>query len=430
MAPEASVAEFNYTAIAHDGQQLTGVLNAANRQAAIAAIHQQGAKPIIVSEAKARSRGLSFRKKVKIKDLVIFTRELSTMINAGVPLPRGLDTLANQTENKYFKGVVNSINHDVESGLPLAEAMAKFPGVFSDVYINMVRAGEAGGILDDIMKRLALQVEKDSAIRHKIKSAMAYPIVILTITVVAFFGIMLFILPKIGKILHDLGGADAKFPIYTQIMLNMSSFLTSHSVLHAAPIIGKLPVIGTLPNAVLLFALMTVGVIYLRRYVRTPEGQYKFHALLLRVPVLKNVLIKIAVARFARTFSSLMSSGVTVLEALEVTGKAIGNRVIQKQLESVAGQVRNGQSLGKQLLGAPYFPPILGQMVIVGEETGKIDEILLKVAEFYEEEVDTVVDSLASIIEPVMIVLLGAIVGLIAASVMGPIASLSQNIGG
>ena len=424
------MAEFNYTAIARDGQQLTGVLNAANRQAAIAAIHQQGAKPIIVSEAKAKKRGLSFRKKVKIKDLVIFTRELSTMINAGVPLPRGLDTLANQTENKYFKGVVNSINHDVESGLPLAEAMAKFPGVFSDVYINMVRAGEAGGILDDIMKRLALQVEKDSAIRHKIKSAMAYPIVILTITVVAFFGIMLFILPKIGKILHDLAGPDAQFPIYTKIMLGISSFLTSHSVLHSIPLLNKIPLIGSLPNALLLFALMVVGVVYLRRYIHTPDGQYKFHALLLRVPVLKNVLIKIAIARFARTFSSLMSSGVTVLEALEVTGKAIGNRVIQKQLELVAAEVRNGQSLGKQILGAPYFPPILGQMIIVGEETGKIDEILLKVAEFYEEEVDTVIDGLASIIEPVMIVLLGAIVGLIAASVMGPIAGLSQNIGG
>ena len=425
------MAEFNYTAIASDGQQLTGVLNAANRQAAIAAIHQQGAKPIVVSEAKAKKRaGLSFRKKVKIKDLVIFTRELSTMINAGVPLPRGLDTLAEQTENKYFKGVVNSINHDVESGLPLAEAMGKFPGVFSDVYINMVRAGEAGGILDDIMKRLALQVEKDSAIRHKIKSAMAYPVVILTITVIAFFGIMLFILPKIGKILHDLAGPDAKFPIYTRIMLGISSFLTSHSILHSIPLINKIPIIGSLPNAVLLFALMAIGVIYLRRYIHTSEGQYKFHALLLRVPVLKNVLIKIAIARFARTFSSLMSSGVTVLEALEVTGKAIGNRVIQKQLELVAAEVRNGHSLGKQLLGAPYFPPILGQMIIVGEETGKIDEILLKVAEFYEEEVDSVVDSLASIIEPVMIVLLGAIVGLIAASVMGPIAGLSQNIGG
>lgn len=425
------MAEYTYTAIAHDGHQLTGVLNAPNRQAAIAAIHQQGAKPIVITEAKAKKHGgLALRKKVKLKDLVIFTRELSTMINAGVPLPRGLDTLANQTENKFFKGVVNSINHDVESGLPLADAMAKFPEVFSEVYVNMVRAGEAGGILDDIMKRLALQVEKDSTIKHKIKSAMAYPIVILSITVIAFFGIMLFVLPKIGKILHDLAGPDAKFPIYTRIMLGISGFLTSSSIMHSVPLLNKVPLIGSLPNAALFFALMAVGVIYLRRYIRTPDGQYKFHALLLRVPVLKNVLIKIAVARFARTFSSLMSSGVTVLEALEVTGKAIGNRVIQKQLESVASQVRNGQSLGKQLLEAPYFPPILGQMIIVGEETGKIDEILLKVAEFYEEEVDTVVDSLASIIEPVMIVLLGAIVGLIAASVMGPIAGLSQNIGG
>ncbi len=424
------VADFSYTALSRDGQTANGVLNAANREAAISLLRSQGARPIIVKETKVKRGGFGRRKKVKIKDLVIFTRELSTMISAGVPLPRGLDTLAAQTENKYFKSVVTSINHDVESGMPLAEAMAKFPRVFSEVYVNMIRAGEAGGILDDIMKRLALQVEKDSAIRHKIKSAMAYPIVILTITTIAFFGIMLFIIPKIGKILHDLGGPNAKFPIYTQMLLNLSSFLTSHSVLHAIPLVNKLPIIGSLPNAMLLVALMAVVIIYLRRYIRTPGGQYKFHLLLLRTPVVKNVLIKIAVARFARTFSSLMSSGVTVLEALEVTGKAIGNRVIAKQLQQVAEAVKNGQSLGKQLLVASYFPPIVGQMIIVGEETGKIDEILVKVAEFYEEEVDAVVDSLASIIEPVMIVLLGGIVGLIAASVMGPIAGLSKNIGG
>lgn len=423
------MADFSYIALGHDGQQTGGVLTAANREAALGMLHSQGIKPLIVKEATAKRGGFGLRKKVKIKDLVIFTRELSTMISAGVPLPRGLDTLAGQTENKYFKSVVTAINHDVESGMPLADAMAKFPGVFSEVYINMVRAGEAGGILDDIMKRLAMQVEKDSAIRHKIKSAMAYPIVILSITVIAFFGIMLFVIPKIGKILHDLGGPDAKFPIYTQVLLNLSSFLTSHSILHAVPLINKLPLIGSLPNAILLLALMVVGAIYLRRYIHTPTGQYKFHLLLLRVPVLKNVIMKIAVARFARTFSSLMSSGVTVLAALEVTGKAMGNRVIAKQLEEVAEAVKNGQSLGKQLLNAKYFPPIVGQMIIVGEETGKIDEILLKVAEFYEEEVDAVIDSLASIIEPVMIVLLGGIVGLIAASVMGPIAGLSKNIG-
>ncbi len=421
--------DFSYTALGHDGQKSSGILTATSREAALGMLHSQGAKPLIIKEAEAKKDSFGLRKKVKVKDLVIFTRELSTMISAGVPLPRGLDTLAAQTENKYFKGVVTAINHDVESGRTLADAMAKFPRVFSEVYVNMIRAGEAGGILDDIMKRLAMQVEKDSAIRHKIKSAMAYPMVILTITVIAFFGIMLFIIPKIGKILHDLGGPNAKFPIYTQVLLNLSSFLTSHSILHAIPLVNKLPLIGSLPNAVLILAAMVVAGIYLRRYVRTPGGQYKFHLLLLRTPVLRSVLIKIAVARFARTFSSLMSSGVTVLQALEVTGKAIGNRVIAKQLEQVAGAVKNGQSLGKQLLVASYFPPIVGQMIIVGEETGKIDEILLKVAEFYEEEVDAVIDGLASIIEPVMIVLLGGIVGLIAASVMGPIAGLSKNIG-
>jgi type IV pilus assembly protein PilC len=421
--------DFSYTALGHDGRQSSGILTAASREVALGMLRSQGAKPLTIKEAKSKKDGFGLRKKVKIKDLVIFTRELSTMISAGVSLPRGLDTLAAQTENKYFKEVVTAINHDVESGRPLADAMAKFPRVFSEVYVNMVGAGEAGGILDDIMKRLATQVEKDSAIRHKIKSAMAYPIVILSITVIAFFGIMLFVIPKIGKILHDLGGPNAKFPIYTQVLLNLSSFLTSHSILQAVPLLNKLPLIGSLPNAVLILALMVVGVIYLRRYIRTPAGQYKFHLLLLRVPVLKTVLIKIAVARFAQTFSSLMSSGVTVLEALEVTGKAIGNRVIQKQLVDVAEAVKNGQSLGKQLLNAPYFPPIVGQMIIVGEETGKIDEILVKVAEFYEEEVDAVIESLTSIIEPVMIVLLGGIVGLIAASVMGPIAGLSKNIG-
>lgn len=423
------MAVFSYIALAHDKRQLSGVLNASSREEALATLRQQGYKPIVISPAKPKKQRFGFRKKVKIKDLVIFTRELSTMISAGVSLPRGLDTLAQQTDNKYFKEVIGTINHDVESGVSLANALAKHPRVFSEVYVNMVRAGEAGGILDDIMKRLALQVEKDSAIRHKIRSAMAYPVVILSITVVAFFGIMLFVIPKIGKILHDLGGPDAKFPIYTQMLLNLSSFLTSHSILHTIPVINKLPLIGTLPNIVLFLGLAAAGIIYLRRYIRTPGGQYKFHALLLRIPVLKTVLIKIAVARFARTFSSLMSSGVTVLEALEVTGKAVGNRVIQKQLADVAEAVKNGQSLGKQLLSAPYFPPIVGQMIIVGEETGKIDEILVKVAEFYEEEVDAVIESLTSIIEPVMIVLLGAIVGLIAASVMGPIAGLSKNIG-
>jgi len=405
------VAQFSYTTIGADGHRVSGVLSAASRESAIMSLRGSGNKLLKVQEVKegaTKKKRFAFHKKVKIKDLVIFTRELSTMISAGVPLPRGLETLAQQTENKYFKTIINDINHNIESGIPLADAMAKHPDVFSDVYINMVGAGEAGGILDDIMKRLALQVEKDSSIRHKIHSAMAYPIVILTVTVIAFFGIMLFILPKIGKIIKDLGGPNAQLPVYSRVMLDLSAFMQKNFI-----------------YIIIAGAGLAWG---FKRYISTEKGKYKWHALLLRTPIIGKVIGKIAVARFSRTFASLMSSGVTVLEALEVTGKAVGNRVIQKELEDVAEAVKNGQSLGKQLLEAKFFPPIVGQMMTVGEETGKIDEILVKVADFYEEEVDTVIDSLASIIEPVMIVVLGGVVGLIAASVMGPIAGLSKQI--
>jgi type IV pilus assembly protein PilC len=274
----------------------------------------------------------------------------------------------------------------------------------------MIRAGEAGGILDEILKRLATQVEKDATIRKKIKSAMAYPIVILTVTIIAFFGIMLFIIPKIGKIFKDLGGPNAQLPIYTRAMLTISDFMVHHFI----------------PIAVL--GAVTLWVI--RRYIRSPKGKFRWHGILLRLPVIGMIVTKIAVARFSRTFSSLMGAGVSVLDALEVTGRAVGNKVIQKELEEISDAVRNGQPLGKQLVNSKHFPPIVGQMMAVGEETGKIDEVLIKVADFYEEEVDAVIDGLSSIIEPFMIIILGGIVGLIAASVMGPIANLSKNIGG
>lgn len=425
------MAQFSYNSITADGRHISGVVSAASREAAIEMLRHQGQKPLTVREEKTSLKKLTLKKKkVKLKDLVIFTRELSTMVSAGVPLPRSLETLADQTENKYFKTVITGINHDVTSGLPLASSMSKYPNVFSDVYVNMVGAGEAGGILDEILKRLATQVEKDASIRKKIRSAMAYPVVILSVTVVAFFGIMLFVLPRIGKILTDLGGPDAKLPIYTQVMLGISNFLVGSSVMKAVPLINSVPLIKSLPNAVLIIGLMIVGLIYFRRYIKTPKGSYKYYRVLLRSPVLGNVLTKVAVARFSRTFSSLMGAGVSVLESLEVTGRASGNPVIQQELERIAEAVKNGQPLGKQLMTSQYFPPIVGQMIIVGEETGKIDEILIKVADFYEEEVDAVIDGLASIIEPMMIIILGAIVGLIAASVMGPIASLSKNIGG
>jgi type IV pilus assembly protein PilC len=324
-----------------------------------------------------------------------------------------------------MREVLASISKDVEGGLPLGDAFGKYPNVFSDVYVNMVKAGEEGGILDDILKRLATQVEQDASIRKKIKSAMMYPMVMFGITILAFFGVMLFIVPKLGGILSSLGGPNAKLPVYTQVLLNMSNFCTHATILGHLPI----PIINRLPNIVIIVGVLCIAGVYLLRYVKTPKGKYNLHALLLRVPVLKVVILKIAIARFSRTFASLMGAGVSVLDALEVTGAALGNKVIEEELRAAAQEVKNGKQLSEPISQSKHFPPIVAQMLSVGEETGQIDTVLVKIADFYEEEVSVLIDGLAAIIEPIMIIFLGAGVGLIAASVMGPIANLSKNIG-
>lgn len=415
--------KYTYKARTREGKTVTGSADMPSKQALVEALGKQGAHPILIHEEKAsekaKTKGGFFKPKVKSRDLVVFTRQLSTMVSAGVPLPRALVTLGDQAENKYFKSVIASIGKDVEAGLSLGDTFGKHPDVFSEVYVNMIRAGEAGGILDDILKRIASQTEKDATIRKKIKGAMTYPLVILTITILAFFGLMVFVIPKIGKILTDLGGPDAKLPIYTQILLDTTEFSLKSSI-------PGLPI----PNLVFMLMVLGVGVFFLIKYIKTPKGKYKFHSLLLQVPILKTIIIKVAVSRFARTFASLASAGVAVLDALAVTGGAIGNKVIQEELTEAAKQVQNGKPLSLAIASSKHFPPIVPQMLAVGEETGQIDTILIKVADFYDEEVDTVIDSMSSIIEPVMIIVLGSIVGVIAASVMGPIASLSQNIGG
>lgn len=431
---------FSYTGISKDGKTVTGSSDATNKQALIALLARQGVRPLVIKSGAGSAkafRGIKFQQKVKLKELVIFTRQLSTMVSAGVPLTRSLATLQDQTESKYFKQVVAGITKDIESGIPLGDAFAKYPNVFSDVYVNMVRAGEAGGILDDILKRLAGQVEQDSSMRKKIKGAMSYPTVILTITVVAFFGIMVFVMPKLGKIITDLTDGKEALPIYTRAMLSISNFFIGSTIIHSPLLLPlrlvlKIMPIGLLrnpPNALFIIVVLVVAVMLVRRYIKTPRGKFQFHALLLKLPILNNILIKIAVARFARTFASLMSSGVGVLDALEVTGSAMGNKVLEEELRQAAKAVKNGKQLSEPLSASKHFPPIVSQMLSVGEETGQIDTILVKVADFYEEEVDTIIDSLSSIIEPLMIIVLGSLVGLIAASVMGPIANLSKNIG-
>ncbi|HEX5797178.1 MAG TPA: type II secretion system F family protein [Candidatus Saccharimonadales bacterium] len=403
------MARYSYTAT-KDGKHLTGIVEASGKETARETLARQNIHPLSLKEVRPKSKFLNLTSgKVKSKDLVVFTRQLSTMISAGVPLNRSLATLQTQTNNKYFNGIIAAVSRDIEGGMSMADALNKHPDAFSEIYVNMVRAGEAGGILEDILKRLAYQLEKDASIRKKIKSAMAYPMVIFSITIIAFFGIMIFIIPKIAKILEDLGGPDAELPVYTQAMLSTSDFMRN--------------------NVLIILVAAGLGIFLLRRYIKTPKGKYQFHFFLLKIPILNNIIIKIALARFARTFASLMSAGVAVLDALEVTGNAIGNKVIEAELKEAAKAVKNGKQLSEPLSQSKYFPAIVPQMLSIGEETGEIDTILVKVADFYEEEVDAVIDGVSALIEPIMIIMLGSAVGLIAVSVMGPISSLSQNVG-
>lgn len=409
------MANFLYVATNAAGKTLTGSVEAQDRSSALNLLGSQGLRPVSLKEGAEKKAGFTFSdflgsNKVKADDLVMFTRQLSAMVSAGVPIIRALSSQRDHTTSKTLKIVCAGLIKDVESGSPLADALAKYPNTFSDVYVNMVRAGEAAGILDEILKRLALQQEKNATMRKKIKSAMTYPVVLMFITVIAFFGLMMFVIPQIGKILVDLGGPDAKLPPLTIAMLAISNFMLDFWML-------------LIPAAI-------AGVIFLIRYLKTPKGKSILHHAVLKVPAVKLIVIKISVARFARTFSALMGAGVAVLEALSVTSRAIGNVVYEQRLIDAAELVKNGRSLSSVLDNDPLFPAIVSQMLAVGEETGQTDVVLVKVADFYEEEVDVAIDGLSSIIEPVMILIMGSAVGLIAASVMGPIAGLSQSIKG
>ncbi len=404
---------FSYVAVDTDNKAVKGKTDLPDRQSVIAALAKQGLRPVSIRQLKQTKAGIDLNhlfesNKVKSDHLVIFTRQLSAMISAGVPLLRSLTSIEKHAEDKVLKRILQVVIKDVEGGMPLGDSLAKHPETFNDIYVNMVRAGETAGILDDILKRLANQQERSAAIRKKVRSAMAYPMVLVTITVLAFFGLMLFVIPQIGTIIKDLGGPDAELPGITLFMLGISGIFTSYWYI--------------------IFPVLIGAVIGLLRYIRTKRGKRQFHSLLLKIPGINTIVRKMAVARFARTFSALMGAGVAVLQALDVTSHAVGNVLFEESLQAAAVAVKNGKSLSSVIEADPLFPAIVAQMLAVGEETGQTDTVLVKVADFYEEEVDLSIDSVSSIIEPTMIVILGSMVGFIAASVMVPIAQLSQNI--
>lgn len=401
---------FEVLATKQGGQTVSATIEAADRLAAIASLKSQGLNLIKVAE---KNTGGSLRagrgRRVKSDDLVIFTRQLSAMVSAGVPIIRSLTSMAKHADSATFRRVITSVAKDIEGGSSFADALSHYPEVFNDVYVNMVRAGEAAGILDDILKRLALQQEKNSSMRKKIKSAMIYPAVLITITVLAFFGLMLFVLPQLGETIKDLGGEDAKLPGLTIAMMGISQFFVQRWYI--------------------IFPLLGAGVWLLLRYIRTPVGKRQFHHFVLKAPIVSKIVKKVAVARFTRTFSALIGAGVAVLEALDITAKAVGNTVYQESIQDAAQRVKNGEVLSHIIADDEVlYPPIVSQMLGVGEETGQTDIVLVKVADFYEEEVDAAIAGLSSTIEPIMIVVMGGMVGLVAASVMLPITGLANQM--
>lgn len=405
---------FEYLLINKKKETVSSTIEAADKLSAINNLKSRGQLIKIEEKSAKKAGGFSFGKKkkgAKTDELVMFTRQLSAMVSAGVPILRSLNSMAKHAESAGFRETINAVIKDIEGGMSFADALGKHPETFNDIYVNMVAAGETGGILDDILKRLALQQEKNSSMKKKIKGAMTYPIVLLAITIIAFFILMTFIIPVIGKTIKDMGGPDAKLPLLTEIMLGISDFMVSFWYLIVPAFIG--------------------GIWALIRYIKTPKGRIKFHRVIIKVPAVGAIVRKVAIARFTRTFSALIGAGVAVLEALDVTSRAVGNVVYEESLREATKRVQNGEVLSRIIAERDdLYPPIVAQMLSVGEETGQTDKVLIKVADFYEEEVDTAIDGVSSIIEPVMIVAMGGVIALVAVSVMGPITSMAGQVKG
>ena len=385
------MATYTYRARTRQGEILQDQVEGTDTMAVVSTLRQQGLLVIDVKEQGVGQKDvLQPFKKVKLGDIVIFTRQFSTMINAGLPIVRALYILSEQTSNKMLKETVDAVRKDVEAGLALSEALDKHPKVFSRLYIEMVRAGEIGGILDGVLLRIADQLEKDQELRRKVKSAMTYPTVVLILAMLAASFMLIFIVPIFAKMFEDLGGT---LPLPTRIAMGISDILTS--------IFG-----------VFVYAGMGAGVFLFLRWKNTENGRKIWGRVVLRFPAkIGDVIQKVALARFARTLGTLSAAGVPILQALEITATSSGNWVVENALLKSRDAIREGIPIYMPLESESVFPPMVTRMIAVGEETGDIDGMLTKIAEFYESEVDATVKALTSIIEPLMIVVVGGIVG-------------------
>jgi len=397
---------FTYSARpAAGGDIRSGEVDLKTRDEVMAYLHRQKLIPVAVRE-KPKEFSISFGSGVKTREIVIFTRQFATMINAGLPLVQSLDILAEQTENPKLQKVIQDVLYDVESGNTLADAMEKHPKVFTKLFVSMVSAGEAGGILDTILLRLATFLEANDALARKIKGAMIYPGVIVGVAVAAVAILLIFVIPTFQTMFASAG---VPLPLPTQIVITMSALLQAWwwAILLA---------IGAA-----LFALRT--------FYRTEGGERVVDGILLKLPILGNVQRKAAVARFTRTLGTLVSSGVAILEGLEITAKTAGNRVIQDAVMDSRASIAGGDTISGPLKQSGVFPPMVVQMINVGEQTGGLDEMLSKIADFYDEEVDAAVSALLAAMEPIMIVVLGVVVGGMIVAMYLPIFDMVSAVG-
>ena len=379
---------FSYSARpAAGGEIQTGELELPTKDEVLAHLHRQRLIPVSVRE-KPKDLKISFGTGVTTRDIVIFTRQFATMINSGLPLVQSLDILAEQTENEALRKTISTVLYDVESGHTLADAMGKHPKIYTELYVNMVAAGEAGGILDTILLRLATFLEKNDALLRKIKGAMIYPGVIFSVAGGAILILLIFVIPTF-QTMFDAAGIP--LPLPTRIVIGMSAFLQAYWWACGAGTIG--------------------AVVGIRAYYKTDSGQLVIDRIVLALPILGDLQRKSAVSRFTRTLGTLVSSGVSILEGLEITAKTAGNRVIHDAVMGSRASIAGGETIAGPLKESGVFPPMVVQMINVGEQTGGLDEMLSKIADFYDDEVDTAVEALLAAMEPIMIVVLGVIVG-------------------
>ena len=366
-----------------------GEVEASDRNAAVAILRGKG---VLTTAIKEKPAGAAKEKKIggKVKDreMAIFTRQFSTMIDAGLPLVQCLNILAEQSESKNLRDVTTRIARDVEAGSSLADAFGKHPRTFDDLFTNMIEVGESGGILDVVLQRLSVYIEKAAALRRKVKAAMIYPLTIVSVAAIVVIFMLTFVIPTFASMFKNLG---ADLPLPTKIVLWLSNFVQSYILL--------------------ILAALAAGIYALRRYYRTEAGQMVIDALLLKLPVFGVLIRKVAVARFTRTLGTLISSGVPILEGLRITARTAGNKVVEKAVLTTRAVVTAGGTITEPLKTSTVFPPMVIQMINVGEQTGALDAMLAKIADFYDDEVDTAVGALTALLEPLMIVFLGVVIG-------------------